>query len=161
MRGGLSPHDLIQAAFYLADSNGKKPKQAHLLRAVSTAYYAMFHALARCCADTLIGGPGAERSKPAWHQVYRSLQHGVAKDACNNGDKISRFPVEIQDFANTFRTMQSKRHKADYDPSEKAYKSAVLVDIDQVKSAIERFEISPLKDRRAFAALVLFKSPKQ
>lgn len=28
--------------------------QAHLRRAVSTAYYALFHCLARCCADTLV-----------------------------------------------------------------------------------------------------------
>lgn len=160
MRVGLNPHDLIQAALDLANANGKKPRQAHLLRSVSTAYYAMFHALARCCADMMIGGPSAVRSKPAWKQVYRSLEHGAAKGACSANGKIANFPVEIQDFANLFRTMQEKRHKADYDPSETVYKSAVLLDIDQVKAAIERFEASALKDRRAFSALVLFKPPR-
>jgi uncharacterized protein (UPF0332 family) len=157
VRGGINPHDLIQVALHLANASGKKPKQAHLLRAISTAYYAMFHALARCCADTMIGGPSATRSKPAWRQVYRSLDHGPAKNAWVACSKIGDFPVEIQDFANLFRTMQEKRHKADYDPLEKAYKSEVLVDIDQVQASIERFGLAPLKDRRAFAALVLFK----
>jgi hypothetical protein len=108
----------------------------------------------------MIGGAGAVRSKPAWRQVYRSLEHGPAKGACAANGKISQFPVEIQDFANLFRTMQEKRHKADYDPSEKVYKSAVLLDIDQVKVAIAHFEGAPLKDRRAFSALVLFKPPR-
>lgn len=160
MRSGLSPHDLIQAALDLSQSNGKRPRQAHLLRAISTAYYALFHALARCCANTLIGGPSAGRSKPAWRQVYRSLEHGHAKSACMH-DKMGGFPPEIQDFANMFRSMQEKRHKADYDPQEKVYKSAVLLDIEQVKLAIQRFELSPLKDRRAFAAFVLFKQPRK
>ncbi|MCA3555743.1 MAG: hypothetical protein IOC69_09175 [Aestuariivirga sp.] len=123
----------------------------------------MFHALARCCADTMIGGPSASRSKPAWQQVYRSLEHGQAKNACmtkqHNGRVLS-FPVEVEDFANLFRTMQEKRHKADYDPLEVVYKSEVLLDLDQVKAAIEKFESAPLKDRRAFAAWVLFKPPR-
>jgi predicted LPLAT superfamily acyltransferase len=160
VRSGVDPHDLIEAAFGLCHHNGRRPKQAHLLRAVSTAYYAMFHALARCCADTLIGGPNSERSKPAWRQVYRSLDHGPSKTACMH-DKMSGFPTEIQDFANMFRSMQEKRHKADYDPQEKAFKSAVLFDLDQVKLAIARFENAPLKDRRAFAAFVLFKQPRK
>lgn len=153
----LLPRDLIATAFDLADANNKKPRQSHLLRAISTTYYAMFHALARCCADTMIGTNGASRSKPAWQQVYRSLEHGQCKESCKKRDKMERFPAEIQDFANLFISMQEKRHKADYDPTERAYKSSVLLDIDQAQLAIKRFEAAPLKDRRAFAAWVLFK----
>jgi hypothetical protein len=56
-----------------------------------------------------------------------------------------------------FVQMQSKRHTADYDPHEKFYKSAVLNDIAAVRAAITDFEAAPLKDRRAFAALAMFK----
>jgi hypothetical protein len=128
------------------------------MRAISTTYYAMFHTLARSCADLFIGGTSATRSKPAWHQVYRALEHGFAKNACKNTDKMSRFPQEIQDFANMFVSMQAKRHKVDYDPFEKAYKSAVRVDIDLVENVISEYQEAPLKDRRAFAAFVLLKS---
>jgi len=96
------------------------------------------------------------RSKHAWHQVYRALEHGVCKNACKNG-KIGQFPQEIQDFANQFITMQEKRHIADYDPHAKAFKSAVLLDISQVEFVIDAFESVSLKDRRAFAAFILFK----
>lgn len=161
MRSGLSQHDLLHVAEDLANANRKKPKQAHLLRAVSTIYYAMFHALARCCADMMVGTASAERSKPAWQQVYRALEHGAAKNACKDKMRIAKFPIAVQDFADTFIALQTKRHKADYDPQEKTYKSAVLSDIRQAKAVIDGFENAPVKDRRAFAVLVLFKPPRQ
>ena len=43
-------------------------------RAVSTTYYALFHCMAAAGADLLVGGPGANRSRPAWRQAYRALQ---------------------------------------------------------------------------------------
>ncbi|MBV9111531.1 MAG: hypothetical protein JOY67_01780 [Hyphomicrobiales bacterium] len=125
---------------------------------MSTTYYAMFHLLARCCADLLIGGKGADRSNPAWHQVYRSLEHGAAKSACNSTSKINLFPKDIQEFAGQFIVMQGKRHQADYDPMERVYKSAVQADIEVVNNIISRFNRTAIKDRRAFAAHVLFKS---
>jgi hypothetical protein len=112
--------------------------------------------MAHCCANLLIGGPGSTKSREAWSQTYRALEHGLAKNACKSGT-LSRFPQEIQDFANMFVTMQEKRHKADYDPNEKAFKSAVLLDIAQAEIVMEGFTSAPIKDRRAFAALVLFK----
>ncbi len=48
-------------------------------RAVSTAYYAVFHALARLCADELIGKNG--RSSRDYERVYRALDHGPLKSA--------------------------------------------------------------------------------
>jgi hypothetical protein len=54
--------------------------------------------------------------------------------------------------------MQLKRHKADYDPFEKIYKSSVLQDIADAEDVIERFRGVSIKDRRAFAAYVLFKA---
>lgn len=153
----MKPHDLIKTALDLVhSSNGKKPRQSNLLRATSTAYYALFHALARSCADLLIGSSGSAHSKHAWHQAYRALEHGACKNACKNG-KIGQFPEEIQDFANLFITMQEKRHTADYDPHAKEFKSVVLLDINQVEAVIDTFTAAPLKDRRAFAAFVLFK----
>lgn len=158
--GQVNPRDLLKTASDLVDVANGKPRQANLLRATSTTYYALFHTLAKTCANLLIGGPGSIKSKPAWRQVYRALEHGYAKNICQNGPKIPNFPQEIQDFANMFVTMQEKRHRADYDPEEKVYKSAVLLDISGVKTAITDFEQAPLKDRRAFAAYVLFRSRK-
>jgi uncharacterized protein (UPF0332 family) len=151
------PRDFIKTAEDLLDSTTGKPRQSNLRRATSTAYYALFHTLAKSCADLMVGGDGAVRSEAAWGQVYRALEHAFAKNACKNSTLISQFPKEIQDFANMFVQMQEKRHRADYDPNEKFLKSAVANDISGVEVAIDDFYKAPISDRRAFATLVLFK----
>lgn len=105
----------------------------------------------------MIGGENATKSKKAWQQTYRALAHLSANDACRNQKMISKFPKPIEDFANTFVTMQAKRHSADYDPHSKFTKSEVINDITTVVNAIRNFESADTKDRRAFCAFVLFK----
>ncbi len=151
----MKPSDLIETARDLTRAKSGKPRQASLRRATSTTYYALFHCLARNCADVVVGGRGADRSKPAWRQVYRALQHGRAKTQCQNQKMVNKFPVEIQDFAGMFVEMQHKRHRADYDPDEVVYKSAVLKDIDDAEDVLIRFQKVPVKHRRAFAVYVL------
>ena len=153
--------DLIGAAETLANVSGtRRPKQANLRRAISTAYYALFHALCNNCANCFVG-KGPDYPRAAWRRAYRALQHGFAKEACNYEKAarqriLERFPVEIQDFAYQFYSMQLKRHSADYDPYITFEKSGVTTDIAAAKKAIIDFEAAPLSDRRAFATLVLF-----
>lgn len=159
MRRGreLQPLDLLTSAELLIAANKGKPSQVNLRRATSAAYYAMFHCLARSSADLFVGGAGAARSKHAWKQVYRAIDHGATKTACRDGAVVTQFPKPIEDFANTFVTMQIKRVSADYDPSAKFAKSEVAQDILTVKSAIAAFSAEPRKDRIAFCAFILFR----
>ena len=153
----IKSDDLIAAAFDLVDAGGRgRPRQANLRRAVSTAYYAMFHCLAAICADLLVGGEGSERSEPAWRQVYRALEHGAARQRCNRSAMIRKFPAEIQDFAEKFVLMQRRRHQADYDPEARYDKDAVLQDIIVAAETIAKLRQVPVKDRRAFAVYLLF-----
>ena len=153
----IKSSDLIAAAFDLVDAGGRgRPRQANLRRAVSTAYYAMFHCLAAICADLLVGGEGSERSEPAWRQVYRALEHGPARQRCNRPAMVQKFPAEIQDFAEKFVLMQQKRHQADYGPECVFDKDTVLQDIIAVAEAIAKLRQVPVKDRRAFAVYLLF-----
>lgn len=133
---------------------GRKPRQSDLRRAVSTTYYALFHALCRNCADTLIGTQGAMRSGPAWRQAYRSLDHGQAKKRFGRWQIMRKFPKEIEEFGNTFVTAQEKRHSADYDPSYRVNRSEVLTDIETAEAAIRNLISTGIKDRRALAAWV-------
>jgi hypothetical protein len=157
----LKPRDLIATARDLIVVSGRhKPRQSNLHRATSTAYYAMFHTLARSAADLMIGGTRARRSDGAWKQAYRALDHGTVKNACGRSDTLIKFPQAIQDFADTFVTLQEKRHTADYDPDARALKSEVTLDIALAAKAIADFDAVPAKDRRAFAAFVIFKARK-
>lgn len=152
----IKSSDLIAAARDLVAAGDRgRPREANLRRAVSTAYYAMFHCLAVCCADMLVGGVGSGRSEPAWRQVYRALEHGAARQRCNRTAIIQKFPEEVRDFAEKFAIMQQKRHQADYAPEADVDKAAVLQDINDVAEAIAKFQRVPVKDRRAFAVYLL------
>ena len=151
----MKPLDLIDTAKHLVEtSTAGRPREANLRRAVSTTYYALFHCIAACCADMLVGGAGARRSQPAWRQAYRALDHGIARNRCRSGE-MRRFPSEIRDFAALFVLMQEERHRADYDPDTSFYKVYVRIRIKQAAIHIRRFNRAPAKDRRAFAVYVL------
>jgi hypothetical protein len=106
----------------------------------------------------MIGTGKGTRSNAAWKQVYRSLEHGSAKNACTNQSMMKKFPKAIEDFGNKFVEMQFKRHNADYDPGGRFYKSAVLQDIADALTVITTFQKESASHRRAFAALVLFRN---
>jgi hypothetical protein len=89
--------DFIDTARDLVAPRTGRPRETNLRRAVSTIYYALFHCLAACCADTLVGGPSSNRSKPAWRQAYRALQHRQANTRCRHSN-IRWFPTVIRRF---------------------------------------------------------------
>ncbi len=155
----MNPDDLLEIADSLASgrigSRRGRPKQAELRRAVSATYYALFHCLARNCADLLVGGRSSTRTRKAWQQLYRALDHGRAKRRCRH-QTLSRFPQQIRNFANQFVTMQEQRHLADYDPLNPFSRSAVSLFIDESRTVITDFENVDRDDRRAFAVFVLF-----
>ena len=109
--------DLSAAAKLLAEHPRRgRPPEANLRRAISTAYYALFHCLAENCADMMVGGSGARRSRDAWRQVYRSLEHGTARRRCGDWRAMQNYPAVVTNFATDFVEMQDLRHTADYDP---------------------------------------------
>ena len=149
----MNSRDLIETARGLTELSPRRPNQANLRRAVSTAYYAVFHCLAGAAANLLVG-----RSRgSAWHRVYRALEHGKAKSACGHKQAMKRFQPEIQYFAETFVILQDARHRADYALEGRYYKLDVLADIDQAENAIIQFEQTDILHRRDFATHVLFR----
>ena len=158
----MQPLDFITTARRLAmGSRRGRPLETDLRRAISTAYYALFHCLASCCADTIVGGAGAMRRRSAWNQTYRALEHGLIRRRCENRNMMAQFPSDIQDFAVFFVLMQRMRHLADYDPDAKdapilpLSRSAIIGIINDVEDVIRRFNQVPIADRRAFAVYVL------
>ena len=146
--------DLIALASRLASASPNKPRQADLRRAVSTAYYALFHAVAKNVADTMAGAIKGNRSEQAWAQAYRGLQHGDARAACDaiRNQYVSQ---EIKDCADAFVVSQSARHAADYDPLHRLTRADAVLAVQSAKNAIGKLRSATSKDRRAFAVLVL------
>ncbi len=149
---------LIASAKTLCSTNGHgKPRQTDLRRAVSTAYYAVFHALARACADALVGKTKVKRPNKAWVEVYRGLGHGAARNACSAATNIG-FPQEIKEFSNAFERLQSARHAADYDPMIRLNKVETLGFITLAEDSINALNSVRHNDKIAFATWVLITS---
>lgn len=153
--GALKASDLLASAEHQLPSGRGRPLQTHLRRTVSTVYYALFHCLARSCADTLVGK--TLRGSRAWNLAYRSLSHGRAREACSQKYLVRSFPREIQDFADLLVDLQKERHAADYDPAQFFFKSNVEGHLRNAQAAVERFEAADIRHRRQFAAHVLFR----
>jgi hypothetical protein len=114
--------DLLNQAHLLADRSPAFPIQADLRRAVSTAYYALFHLL---IADSIeLIAPAAPIKLPA--KIGRAFAHAEMKQVCRAiantrttpafSDLLpAGFSMDLQFIANTFVELQSNRHSADYD----------------------------------------------
>ena len=133
-----------------------RPRQTDLRRAISAAYYALFHALAATAANTLIGADRRGGIEPLWARTYRTLEHGYARSQCNSAE-IGLFSPAIRDFAAKFVDMQSQRHDADYNPGRIFTRPQVMTLIDEVEEIIVEFENAPAWERRAFAVHALFR----
>jgi hypothetical protein len=71
------PDDLLEQAYDLANKEPINPKQASLRRAVSTAYYALFHLL----IDEAVSKWAVERQRSI---LARTFEHGKMKGICHD-----------------------------------------------------------------------------
>ena len=123
-----------------------RPNQEELRRALSTAYYALFQALAGTAADLFVGSSTSARKSPAWVHTHRSLQHGFAKSQCGKAASVQTFDPRIIAFAAAFATMQGLRYDADYNPAAFFYHSQVQIWIGEAEQALIAFNQAPRSD---------------
>ena len=150
----MDPTDLIALSRQTA-SSGRRPRQTDLKRAVSSAYYALFHALCATCADCLVGRTRTLRQSEAWRSIYRSVDHRQAKDRCRNRTALAAMPPPVVDFAYLFCDLQTARHDADYDPASRYFRADVLSLIASAEAVLRDFSGVSLTERRSFAVRVL------
>ena len=132
-----------------------RPRQIRLRRALSTAYYAMFHALCRSNAETLIGSAQVMQGTESWVWAYRALNHGPAKNKMAGYRPNGQIHQDIASFSRVFSNLQEHRHDADYDPRKVYTRREVDTLINQAEVAIETFEAVSARDRRDLAAYLL------
>ena len=101
---------LLEAAELLLKAQSRS--SAFKRRAVSTAYYAVFHAVDKVCADYVTNG--AKRSSEEYNRVYRALDHKQMKDA------FAKSPMKdnekLRGIGSAVISLQNERHRADYLP---------------------------------------------
>ena len=112
--------DLLALADRLAFPAAGEPQQACFRRAISTAYYALFHLLALEAVQNW-NGSSSTRSG-----LERKFEHRTMKDVSNSVVKGNwrgwstpspPLPPELNALAAAFVDLQEKRQQADYDNS--------------------------------------------
>ena len=150
---------LLEAADNLVDQRPRS--SAFKRRAVSTAYYAVFHTLAKLCADSLLASPYRDRTSPAYERIYRALNHGSLKSTFS--EKAVKDHEKLRRIGDSVVRLQSERHKADYSPP---IKNVFSLDdakriIAEARAAITEIDSLSVEDRLTLATFLLFKVRQQ
>jgi hypothetical protein len=116
--------DLVDQAAHLAALERGRPKQASLRRAISSAYYSLFHLIVEDASRYLVAG---SRLRAA---VARSFEHQALRAAASALGDVSRKPTgphwfrpyvhdpispDLSFICDVFVDLQGRRHRADYD----------------------------------------------
>ena len=147
---------LIWLAEKLADEG------AHSLtikrRAVSTAYYGVFHALTQLCAEEFLGSDRATKASPEYEHAYRALDHGSLKSAFNKAPLKDN--ARLRKIGNLVVVLQSERIRSDYLPTRRLYTKLECRNlVDSAKATVKLIDQLPQEDRRMLAVyLVLGKN---
>ena len=151
----IDPQELIATCRKLApQSADAPPTQADLRRAISTAYYAVFHTLAVSNAELIAGQPQSGISAYAWERVYRRLDHGRAQN--NLRAVLHMLSQTGENFARTFIELQDLRQEADYNPNAAIVHSDAVNVIGQAETAIRDFAQLAQEERRLLVAQSMF-----
>jgi hypothetical protein len=158
-------HLLDQADRLIGSTGRGAPRQIDLRRAISNAYYVLFHAVSIAGADQFVGS--ARRSAAPYALVYRSVNHQSLRRLCEDLVKPT-LPAKYQpyiprhglglgiaEFSQAVVELQAKRHSADYDPTARLSVLDARMAVRTARRALARFEIAR-RDRRIFLMLLLF-----
>jgi uncharacterized protein (UPF0332 family) len=136
------PEDLAEQARHLARREPRRPKQASLRRAMSTAYYALFHLL--IAESTLNWKRSNQRA-----QFGRIFEHGQMKKACEKKlreiDLLLRTKPDpspdvmvlqqLRVVVAAFLRLQQQRHTADYDNSRQWARHEIILELANLDHA--------------------------
>jgi len=140
--------DLLAQAGWLARREPRRPKQASLRRAVSTAYYALFHLLLAEATRVLVSGSSLAPLRPV---VARTFGHRPMNDACRSfaasnlpaplGAIVPMpLPAELIETAQAFLDLQEARHQADYDLADRYLREETLAVVGQAERAFTAWQ---------------------
>jgi uncharacterized protein (UPF0332 family) len=160
-------HLLDQAEKLIVPPPAGPPRQVDLRRAISSAYYAVFHAVLKAAADLYVGA--TNRADYRYVLVYRSVDHRDLRDLCakvkesNFSGKLAQyvplsvFDEETRTFSKLLLELQGRRLDADYNPAIRLRTAGAQLAITIARDAINRLRNAQPSSREAFLTLLLFK----
>lgn len=165
----IDPRRLLAHAHILLSAKKGAPNQSDLRRAISSAYYALFHHLLTAAADHIVGSSPANRRRAEYSLAYRSLEHNSMLNACDALRRTTppakyaracgqqKLGAEVRNCATAFVDLQRMRHAADYNPSERFTKAQATAFVALADYGMRQFDESSDAEKRLFLFLLAFK----
>jgi uncharacterized protein (UPF0332 family) len=163
----LDPRHLLdQADALLAETDSGPRCQVDLRRAISAAYYSVFHTVTCAAADRVVGS--AKRSTPGYTLVYRGIDHRALNNFCLMASRPNLPPKyqgccpnggfgdDIRKFGRSVSDLQQQRNTADYDPGVTVEGADARRWVNVARTAIRHWASAPIDERDAFLLLLLF-----
>ena len=149
---------LVERLLWLADELAANSADSDTVRrrAVSTAYYAVFHAIAHVCACEILDRDIKTLESSEFEHVYRQLDHGSLKTVFASDPMKRNLP--LRKIGGDVVRLQSERNRSDYLPKRALYSRSECVEL--VKSAREtvgRIDALSDGDRRVLVVHLIFK----
>jgi hypothetical protein len=161
-------HLLEQADRLISPPRGGAPRQTDLRRAISSAYYAVFHAVIAEAADSVVGR--THRESPRYALAYRSGDHRALMKLCDDIRKTTLpkrydnyspkdgFGADLVALATAVADLQEKRHSAEYDPLFRVSSSDAVSAVATARVALQRFGSASRASKKDFLFLLIFSS---
>jgi uncharacterized protein (UPF0332 family) len=154
------PEHLLEQADRLT-TDGARPTD--LRRAISNAYYALFHLGLTAAADMIAGV--AQRATPQYRLVYRSVDHAQLRNVCSQviptNPQVALIPLDgfgpVAQFAGITLNLHELRNRADYDPSIELKLDEARISVSDARLAVNWFRQGSAEQQWAFLMMLLFK----
>ena len=154
----LDPTALIDSAHHAvnnAPTGGPSREAVH--RAISTAYYAVFHAISASNADVQHGVPTNAATAQAWTNTYRRMRHNYATRSL--GQHLFSLTQDARSLANYFTNLKTARETADYDPNRALTSGDANYWIGVARAALISMQAMTAAERRTFRNIALNGNP--
>lgn len=141
----IEADELLDLADKLGDRSAGpgKPRTIEQRRAISSAYYALFHKLCQHTAQRLCG---RDSWTPEHSTATRWIAHtdlATLADAANGRGNaalrkvLGQVPTELADLAQNFVDLQAARHQADYDDNFDVSKAITMQYVSAARESVE------------------------
>jgi uncharacterized protein (UPF0332 family) len=149
-------------------AGGPTATQVDLRRAISAAYYGLFHFTLQVAANLFVGAD--KQSTAGYALVYRSVDHGRFRTlgAQLGGTKSQSVPLmlnggfgKVADFARIAANLYELRNLADYDPLREFTTDEAKTAVSNAREAVKLFQQGTVDQQEAFLTLLLFKPRKE
>jgi hypothetical protein len=143
---------MIDDLVSLAEMLSSQRSEVAWRRAVSTCYYALFHKLAKLCADAL----AAAENQAEYETVYRNIDHASARRALHDAARAAS--EDLKRVAVIFQGLQEWRQSADYRSAlfpltQIEAKNAIAI----VKEGLNLIDRLPAPEQRSLVFALSFK----